>query len=47
MNDTTNNATEAITASQRRRLFQEMIGATPKENHRLWSVLDGVINAAC
>jgi hypothetical protein len=36
---------ETVTASQRRRMFEETIGATP-DNHPLWRALDQVINAA-
>jgi hypothetical protein len=38
--------TEAITASQRRHLFEELVGATPEQDHGLWLALDRVINAA-
>ena len=38
-------ADEPVTASQRRHLFEELIGATAAENKPLWRALDQVINA--
>lgn len=44
--DRTTVAEVAVTASQRRHLFEELIGATPEKNHGLWWALDQVIVAA-
>ena len=46
MNETTTNAVETVTASQRRRMFAEMVGATREKNPHLWMALDAVIVAA-
>ena len=46
MSETTSTTTEAVTASQRRHLFEELIGADAKKNHGLWWALDQVITSA-
>jgi hypothetical protein len=44
--ETAGASTEPVTHAQRRHLFEELVGAEPGKNHRLWWALDQVITSA-